>query len=236
MTSLEATTIFTHSWSLYDLITEHNYMFHREIYEEINNLLISHNKSGQYNLLDLGCGNARYLAPCLKQSPPARYSGVDLSEAALAQARKYLSSVPASISLTHEDMLAAVESTKEKWDVVFTGFALHHLAIEDKSRFFYAVNRCLSENGWLILVDVIREENQSRENYIKNYLEFMRQKWTEVPPDRLEEACKHVHDHDYPEPLSSLREMTKKAGLNTCRVINHYDRHYILLFYRSAHS
>ena len=37
-------------------------------------------------LLDLGCGNARYLAPCLKRLPPAIYEGVDLSEAVLAEA------------------------------------------------------------------------------------------------------------------------------------------------------
>ena len=37
-------------------------------------------------LLDLGCGNARYLAPCLKRFPPTIYEGVDLSEAALAEA------------------------------------------------------------------------------------------------------------------------------------------------------
>lgn len=33
MTSVESTAIFTRSWLLYDLIAEHNDMFHQEIYE-----------------------------------------------------------------------------------------------------------------------------------------------------------------------------------------------------------
>ena len=85
MSSFEPDTFFTRSWSLYDLITEHNYMFHREIYAGIANLLKLRKSRGPYRMLDLGCGNARYLAPCLMQSSPAHYEGVDLSGSALGR-------------------------------------------------------------------------------------------------------------------------------------------------------
>jgi SAM-dependent methyltransferase len=147
MTSAEPTTIFTRSWSLYDLLTEHNYMFHSEIYSGIRDLLELRNDKGNYRLLDLGCGNARYLAPCLKRSSPALYEGVDLSEVALAEAHEYLAELPGEVVLTRGDLLDAVESTAESWDVLFTGFALHHLTTEQKARFFRAAGRCLSEKG-----------------------------------------------------------------------------------------
>ena len=234
MTAAEPTAIFTRSWSLYDLLTEYNYMFHREIYKEVEDLLKLRVDQGHYRLLDLGCGNARYLAPCLKQVTPAIYEGVDLSEAALTEARGHLGELPGQVILTRGDLLEAVESTGRTWDVIFTGFAIHHLMPDEKARFFRAAGRCLSENGWLILVDVVREENQDRESYLDGYLKFMREKWTHVPKDQLEEACTHVHDHDYPECLSTLQKMANEAGLNCTRLISRHAQHYTIVFSRSA--
>lgn len=208
-------------------------MFHQEIYAGVEDLLRLRNDQGHYRLLDLGCGSARYLAPCLKRFPPAIYEGVDLSEAALAEARAYLAGLPGQVILTYRDLLVAVESTDRAWDVLFTGFAIHHLMPADKARFFRAAEHCLSPNGWLILVDVVREENQTRESYLNGYLKFMREKWIKIPLDQLEEACTHVHDHDYPECLSTLQEMAKAAGLNSTRLISRYQQHHMLLFSRS---
>ena len=105
MLSAEPVAIFTRSWSLYDLITEHNCMFHREIYAGVGELLRSRADRGEYRLLDLGCGSARYLAPCLKRSPPLVYEGVDLSEAALTEAREYLAGLPGETSLIQGELL-----------------------------------------------------------------------------------------------------------------------------------
>ena len=210
-------------------------MFHQEIYAGVGRLLSLRDDAGRYRLLDLGCGNARYLAPCLGQFPPAVYAGVDLSEAALIEARGYLADLPGStVALTQGDLLEAVEATSKTWDVIFTGFALHHLTSADKARFFQAVGSCLAGKGWLILVDVVREENQSREDYLEGYLKCMRDNWIKVPPDQLEEACTHVHDHDYPEYFSTLQEMAAAAGLQASRIVNQYGQHTTLLFERSA--
>jgi SAM-dependent methyltransferase len=231
MSCPESAGIFTRSWSLYDLLTEHNYMFHREIYAGVDGLMqLRHDSS--YRLLDLGCGNARYLVPCLKRMPPKLYQGVDLSAAALAEAHAYLAELPGEVILTQGDLLEAVESTAQSWDVLFTGFALHHLMPEQKARFFQAVGRCLADKGWFILVDVVREENQDRESYLEGYLQFMRGKWTAVPGEQLEEACAHVREHDHPESLSTLREMARQAGLTHTHLVSRHAQHHTLLFSR----
>ena len=209
-------------------------MFHREIYADVEELLKLRDDLEHYRLLDLGCGNARYLAPSLKRHPPLIYEGVDLSEAALAEADEYLTGLPGHVILTHGDLLEAVEWTGTTWDVLFSGFAVHHLASDEKARFFRAAGRCLSKKGWLILVDVVREENQDRDNFLKAYLNFMREKWTSVPPHQLEEACAHVRDHDYPECLSTLREMAQEVGLDSTRLISRHAQHHTLLFSRSS--
>lgn len=234
MTSAAITSFFTRTWSVYDLITEHDYMFHCEIYARVADVLKQRNDAKQYRLLDLGCGNARFLAPCLKQFPPAHYQGVDLSDTALDEARTYLAGLDCTVVLTHGDLLDAVESTQQKWDVIFTGFALHHRTSADKARFFQAAGRCLSENGWLLMVDVIREEHQSREDFLEGYLTLMRERWTQIPADQLAAACEHVAAYDYPEYLSTLQDMAQASGLNHSRVICSYGQHHAVLFARAA--
>jgi cyclopropane fatty-acyl-phospholipid synthase-like methyltransferase len=159
---------------------------------------------------------------------------VDLSPAALAEAHAYLAGLPSQVMLTHGDLLEMMESTAKTWDVIFTGFAIHHLSPDEKRRFFSAAGRSLSRQGWLILVDVVRDEGQDRQGYLHGYLKFMRETWTEVPPDQLEEACTHVRDHDYPECLSTLKQMASGAGLIACRLVSRHAQHHVLLFSRSA--
>ena len=234
MTSPDSTAFFARSWTLYDLITEYNYMFHREIYAKIEDLLKQRKECNRYLILDLGCGNARFLAPGLLKCPPAYYQGVDLSEAALAEARGYLACLSCEVVLTHGELLDTLQATESKWDVIFTGFAVHHLASQDKARFFQAVGRCLSDNGWLLMVDVMREERQTRKDYLEEYLGFMRDCWTRIPADELEAACAHVETYDYPESLSALQEMANESGLQGSKVISQFGQHYTVLFSRNS--
>ncbi len=235
MRTPESTAIFRKSWSLYDLITAHNYMFHRELYADVEELLKQvYQVNKTYQLLDLGCGNARFLSPSLKEYPPSIYEGVDLSEAALHEAQEYLVDLPTETMFSHADLLQSIETTTQNWDIIFSGFALHHLMPVEKRRFFHAVSKCLLPGGQFILVDVIRENNQSRTEYLEGYLKFMRDKWSKVSSDQIDEACTHVAEHDYPESLAVLKEMSQAAELNSMQVVNHYAQHYILVFSHSS--
>ena len=101
-----AATIFQKAWSIYDFLAEKNYMHHREIYARVEAWL-GRRKGESYSLLDLGCGNARFLAPCLERHPPSLYVGVDLSGAALEEARDHLKGL-LHVSLREEEMLEAL--------------------------------------------------------------------------------------------------------------------------------
>ena len=105
---------------------------------------------------------------------------------------------------------------------------------EEKARFFRAAGRCLSDNGWLLMVDVVREADQSREVFLEGYLRFMRENWKQIPHDELEDACAHVETCDYPEDLATLIAMARASGLHGCHVISQYGQHITLLFSRDA--
>jgi len=225
----DETTLFRQSWTLYDSISEMNYMFHREIYAHITALLSQRHAGGPYSLLDLGCGNTRFIAPCLRMAMPSRYAGVDLSEAALKEAREYLSGL-GNVALHHQDMLQAVQAADASFDVIFSGFAVHHLDAEGKRQLFHACAAKLAPGGHFILVDVVREEGQTREQYLEGYLNFMRTQWTAVRPDHLEEACAHVAAYDFPETFSDLKRMAAEASLTDARVVDRFAQHHVLVF------
>jgi SAM-dependent methyltransferase len=229
LTQDDNTALFRKAWTLYDAISEKNYMFHLEIYAQVADLLKQRRTQGHYHLLDLGCGNARFLAPCLQSALPETYDGVDLSASALDEAREYLKGIP-NTALHHKDMLQAVEDTDSAFDVIFTGFAVHHLDSAAKQRLFHACAQRLAPGGQFIMVDVVREDGQTREQYLDGYLNFMRTQWTEVLPEHLDEACAHVAAYDFPETLADLTLMARQAGLSQTQVIGRHHQHYILRF------
>ncbi len=154
---------------------------------------------------------------------------MDLSPSALEEARTYLKGISGT-ALHHKDMLQAVEETDSAFDVIFSGFAVHHLDAAGKQRLFTACAEHLAPGGEFILVDVVREEGQTREQYLDGYLNFMRTQWTEVHPEHLDEACAHVSAYDFPETVADLTLMAKQAGLSAPQLIGQFQRHCILRF------
>lgn len=223
----DETALFRKSWTLYDAISAHNHMFHREIYARVGQLLKE--QGAGRAVLDLGCGNARFMAPCLHETPPTFYHGVDLSAAALEEAHTHLSGLP-DVVLQEADMISALSETGRQYEVIFAGFSVHHLQRAEKEAFFRSCTRVLTPDGIMILVDVVRQEGESREAYLDGYLHTMRTRWTGVPPEALEEACTHVAAHDFPETLSELSRMARDAGLSRTSLLARHDQHHVIVF------
>jgi len=230
-TSDDETALFRTSWSLYDALSAKNYMFHREIYALVADMLSRRHAAGPYSLLDLGCGNTRFLASCLKVAPPSRYDGVDLSAAALDEARDHLQGLQ-NVVLHCRDMLQAVREASMACDVIFTGFAVHHLDTEQKQQLFHACAAKLVPGGSFIMVDVVREEEQTREQYLEAYLHTMRTRWTAIRPADLDAACDHVAAYDFPESVLSLTRMAEAAEFRESRLVDRFEQHHVMVFTR----
>ena len=226
--AVDGASMFQKSWSIYGALSEKNYMHHREIYAQVEEWLGK--RSGEpYSILDLGCGNARFLAPCLQKHQPSMYLGVDLSPAALEEAKEHLKGL-LHVALRQEEMVEALERSKSRFEVIFSGYAMHHLDSVTKEKFLSHCFQRLVPGGGMLLVDIVRQEGQTREEYIRKYLEFMRQDWTEVPREELEEACTHVQACDFPETESSMWEMGKKAGFATIERLIRFGPHQLFEF------
>jgi SAM-dependent methyltransferase len=203
-------------------------MFHREIYAIIAELLTRQGEG--FHLLDLGCGNARFLAPCLSTAPLGSYTGVDLSQTALDEARGYLSSL-SNVTLRCQDMLQAVrECGKGSLDTLFSGYAVHHLDAEEKQQLFHASAESLAPGGRFILVDIAREEGETRQHYLDTYLHTMRTQWTAVRPEDMDAACAHVAAYDFPETVADLTRMASKAGFREAQLVDRFAQHHVMVF------
>lgn len=226
----DETHLFRTSWGLYDALSEKNYMFHREIYAIIAGMLQQRHQQGGYSMLDLGCGNTRFLAPCLHAAPPARYEGVDLSPTALDEARGYLSGL-SNVTLRCQDMLQAMrECGKGSLDTLFSGYAVHHLDAEEKQQLFLASAKSVAPGGRFILVDIAREQGETRQQYLDTYLHTMRTQWTAVRPEDMDAACAHVAAYDFPETVADLTRMASKAGFRESRLVDRFAQHHVMVF------
>jgi SAM-dependent methyltransferase len=202
-------------WDTYKKVVDKDFMFHRALSAEVERALRERFRGGPYSMIDLGCGDASVLAPILMRVPPARYSGVDLSDRALELACANLRSLPCPVELAHGDMLTALAGG-EKFDVVHSSFALHHLATDKKAEFFRRAAKALAPDGVLLLVDTVRDEGETREDYLRCYLGWIEKDWAGITPRERDAIFEHISTSDWPDPLSILDFQARAAGL--CRL------------------
>lgn len=227
----DSVAFFRKSWSVYDALVEWNYMFHREIYAAVAVWLRKRPDFYLASFLDLGCGNSRIIARSFEEStPPGQYTGVDLSAEALAEAREHLCGLT-RVELIHADMLTFLENNPGgPFDVIFSGFALHHLDQEGKRRLFQTAARRLKPGGAFLLIDVVREELETRDDAVAAYIRDMRQGWTRMAAADLEKACGHVAEFDFPESITELAKMATEAGFSQHQSLASHGRHHASVF------
>jgi cyclopropane fatty-acyl-phospholipid synthase-like methyltransferase len=218
------------AWSVYDTVLENNYMFHNEIYEDVKHFLSVRYAQGPFKILDLGCGNARHLALALQNCSVACYRGYDLSEAAITQARHNLADLNCPIELYQGDLLEGLQTNTEKYDLIFSSFALHHLAPDGKAAFFELAYHALNEKGIVLLIDTAREENEDRPSYLNRYCGWLRAEWKSMSSEELDFICNHIQNGDFPETASGIRTLAAHARFSTCRELNQFRWHHTWCF------
>jgi SAM-dependent methyltransferase len=220
-------------WSNYDQVLDHNYMFHDEMFRDVQRLLADHYGSRSFTVLDLGCGSARHLGQALRGCSVSRYVGYDLSDVALAHAAPNLSGLGCPVDLHQGDLLKGLKASGETFDLIFSSFALHHLVSADKAVFLQVAYQKLNDNGMLILIDVMREEDEDLGVYLDRYCGWLRSDWKTLSPEALDAFCDHIRNNDFAETASKLHVMATDAGFSRCHEINRFRWHHTWCFEKS---
>jgi SAM-dependent methyltransferase len=221
---------FEDSWAVYAAILDHNYMFHREIYRNVRQLIADRFAGRSFSLLDLGCGSARHLAGALEGRPLTRYLGYDISTVALDEARTHLEALGCLIELRQGDLSEALSNEPAHFDIIFSSFAMHHLTTAQKRAFFKLAADRLANRGLLILIDVMREEGEDRAAYLDRYCGWMETSWTALSRAALAAVSAHIRESDFPETPSDLQRMAQAAGLERMMALPAYRFHHTLVF------
>lgn len=137
------------------------------------------------------------------------------------------------VEIVHGEICAALEEDTATYDVIHSSFALHHLPTGEKAAFFRRAQRRLDEGGLILLIDVVREENESLDTYYQHYCGWLRSTWKPLDADERELVCDHLVNNDLPEPLSVLQAQARAAGLGKVRQVARYNWHRVLCFTRT---
>lgn len=225
---------FFDEWSIYDEILDRNYMLHDEIYRDVHRFLADRHGDSPFAILDLGCGSARHLAQTLKECSVSRYVGYDLSEVALTHASRNLASLGCPVELHQGDLLQGLTERSEKFDLIFTSFALHHLSSTEKAVFFQLAYPLLSDDGTLLVIDTIRDEGEQRELCLERYCAWLRSSCKTLSPAALDLLCAHIRDNDFPETAAALGAMARRAGFGDPLEISRFRWHHTWCLRRAA--
>ena len=219
---------FFDTWNIYRKIVANNNMFHKEIYADVQQVLTA--LGNDFSVLDLGCGDAACLAPVLAGQAVSHYHGVDLSQTALGLAAANLAALSCPVSFQQADLLQALLDTEQRYQVIFSSFALHHLPLAQKGEFFQAVYPRLAEGGLLLLIDTCRDADESLSTYLASYCDWLCNDWVGINDEEKTIACRHITENDLPEELATLTALARSAGFTQCLEVSQYRWHRVLSF------
>jgi ubiquinone/menaquinone biosynthesis C-methylase UbiE len=217
-------------WLTYHKVVQANYMHHLQLSEQIAFSLYRQFADRPFSILDLGCGDALTLTPVLSATAVSHYEGVDLSRTALALAEERVKSLPCRTVLTQGDFMDALANGAQRFDVIHSSYALHHIAPKGKAEFFRLAAKRLHRNGILLLADVMREDDESLPVYYQRYCDWLRRDWLELSEDEKNAVCDHLIHYDFPETRSVLRAHARAAGFEDVVELGRFGWHGLFQF------
>ncbi len=152
---------------------------------------------------DLGCGGGALAQALLKRYPNANATLVDFSEAMVDEARAALAPygdqcVVALSDLSDAAWLHVVES-RAPFDVVVSGYAIHHLSDERKRALYGEVFELLAPGGFFVNIEHVASPNEWLASVFDELLIdsfYAHESATGSGKDREQVAREYVHRSD----------------------------------------
>ncbi len=216
--------IFNQHWQIYQTILRHDYMGHSHAFAHVREALLA-DASRLRSVLDVGSGDAQTLTAHLADIAISSYSAIDLSVEALSIAQQNVAQLGCQLTAINRDFNQALVELAEQgaqFDIIFSGFALHHVDNPQKLKLMSLIKQLLSEQGIFVYVDVCHRAGESREAYLARYLTPTMQ-WTALSEAEREVLHTHVRTSDYPADQMTLMQMGEQAGFSDVECLLYDD-------------
>lgn len=217
--SIDTVARFFDQWQIYKNIMNSNYLHHFETYAILNKFLLSHFKVS-FTIIDLGCGDALFMANALQGTPVQEYIGVDVSDHALELAKERIAALNCDKTLLNQDFYSFVGNGCPMANIIWMGLSLHHLPLIQKSNLIASCKEALAMGGYLMIFDPVRHDEEDREEYIERWWDFVKDEWRSLHPEEKQALYQHVVLSDFPETMSTFTEIGKDLGFS--RVFSPY--------------
>jgi cyclopropane fatty-acyl-phospholipid synthase-like methyltransferase len=178
-------------------------------------------KSDGIKILDLGCGNGRFLKFIAPKIEKFEYTGVDMNNDLLSEAQK-IKVLPGKQNkkLVKEDVILDIRKIDEKYDVVVAFGLTHHIPGQNiRKQWFEYLPKLLNKPGLLVITFWEFEKNPG--DYILG--------WGQKSP----EPSKVRFCHKYSEnEIKKIENIFKKSGLKPVEKYRADNKNLYLIFGR----
>jgi SAM-dependent methyltransferase len=219
MGAADATTVelFQQDWKLYRKMVDNNFLFHREAYAALHEVLVN-DAVQPFRFLDIACGDASASVGALRGTDIAHYHGIDFSGAALELAGKALTELNCTVKFEQRDFLEALAGVVEQVDVAWIGLSLHHLQGIEKLAFMRTIRNVLAPGGLFLIYENTSPDGEGRENWLRRW-DLQKPFWTAYSEDEWNAMAAHVHAADFPETDATWHMLGREAGFASAREV-----------------
>lgn len=201
-------------WRAYQKLLDNDYMDHRAFFGRLRDE-VQARFDRPLAILDLGCGDAQPVLPLLESITLDRYVGIDASATALARAQSLLASARLPFKLVADDLSTGLHDIVGPFDIILASFSLHHLeGAEPKRELLAACRRLLSDDGLIAVIDVFRQDDEPRSEYIERWIEFADRRYEALSTREKTLLFEHVRARDFPDSIPTYRRIARSAGLD----------------------
>ena len=197
--------------SMYDAVVAGNYMHHAEL---IAALAAWAKEFGRpLRIVDVGCGDASLAAKSFAAASIEHYLGVDIAESSIEQARATTAAWNGRVELICGNLFDSLHSMAAgSANVVLASYSLHHFSTTNKVKLLREIGRVLEPGGSLFWIDAVRDEGESRDEFVNRLAGEIKRDWTLLSVEERQRAAEHVLTSDFPETEGWMMEATTAAG------------------------
>jgi len=171
------------------------------------------------HLLDIGCGAGNYALRLLQEIPGMAVDLVDLSQPMLDRARQRVGSVTSGEVRTIQTDIRNIELAEERYDIVVTAAALHHLRTEEEwDAVFTLVYQSLKPGGSFWLSDLITHDIDAVQTVMwQRYGAYLTGLRDEAYRDHV---FRYIEREDTPRSLPFQLDLLRRVGFRQLDVLH----------------
>ncbi|MBA4106986.1 MAG: hypothetical protein C0485_14655 [Pirellula sp.] len=204
--------------SMYDAVVTGNYMHHAELVAALGAWAREFGRP--LRIVDLGCGDASLATKSFAGARVEHYVGIDLAESSIEQVRLSTAAWAGRVELICGNLLDALHGMGDgSANVVLASYSLHHFSTADKVKLLGEISRVLEPSGVLLWIDAVRNEGESREEFVDGLACEIKRDWTLLSVEERQRAAEHVLASDFPETERWMMEQTAAAGFEVVETL-----------------